>query len=464
MIYRLINDVNIRQGFIAFFVRVCNIRVMNFSDHARLQAARNIFLHLAEQLDAAICVRLWDGSVIPLGRDADPDCHVSISGAHVLGSLLRRPNLENLLRLYALGQIDFHGGSLIDFARKARQKRSRLRLGNLRKLFLLRQALPLLSAFDPGPEVSHTYGADETGLRQNARNNRDFIQFHYDLSNDFYSLFLDPEMVYSCAYFTDWDNSLEQAQLDKLQMICRKLRLREGERFLDIGCGWGALVCYAAKHYGVRAHGVTLSEKQLAFAQEKIRAMGLDERVTVELRDYMSLDGMYDKIASIGMFEHVGIANFPGYFAKISSLLPDRGILLNHGIARRAKKSKRRFRRIRQEHRWIMKHIFPGSELDHIGHTLEVMEACGFEVHDVEAWREHYALTARHWCERLTAHGDEAIRHVGRERYRLWLAYLTGVSLGFHDGHLRIYQVVASKHRKRGLSGMPATRDDLYTG
>jgi cyclopropane-fatty-acyl-phospholipid synthase len=190
--------------------------------------------------------------------------------------------------------------------------------------------------------------------------------------------------------------------------------------------------------------------------------LGLENLVTVELRDYTTLDGKYDKIASVGMYEHVGIANYPAYFGKISSLLRDRGILLNHGITRPAKMSKRGFHRIRPEHRLILRYIFPGGELDHIGHTCEVLESSRFEVHDVEDWREHYARTTRLWCERLSARRDEAIALVGPERYNLWVAYLAGVSFGFLDGSICIYQVVASKHAARGRAELPPTRADLY--
>ena len=300
--------------------------------------------------------------------------------------------------------------------------------------------------------------------RPERRNDRDYIQFHYDIGNDFYRLFLDSEMLYSCGYFTDPSHSLEQAQQDKLDMICRKLRLRSGERFLDIGCGWGGLICHAAEKFGVEAHGVTLAQTQFDHVREKIRQRGLEGRVTVALRDYRAVEGTFDKIASIGMFEHVGIANMPEYFGKINALLRDRGIVLNHGISRRAKaKGKaRRFRRRRPEQRLIAKYIFPGGELDHVGHTLESLEASRFDVHDVEGWREHYALTTGHWCQRLSARRDEAVRLVGPERYRLWVAYLACVSASFRDGALQIFQVVASKHAAKGFSELPLTRGDLY--
>jgi cyclopropane-fatty-acyl-phospholipid synthase len=430
-------------------------------DRRRLQAAREIFEHLAEQLDSRFNVRLWDGSLVPLGREADPAYRITISGPGVLGSILRRPSLETFARHYAAGNIDFEGGDLITLGELAREKRIKIKADKLRKGYLLRRALPLLLAFEDKVELGHEFTEDETG-RKAKRDDKRFIQFHYDVSNDFYRLFLDPEMQYSCAYFTDWENSLEQAQHDKLDMICRKLRLQPGERFLDVGCGWGGLLCHAAKTYGVSAHGVTLSQTQYDFTRDKVRRLGLEDRVTLELRSYEELDGEFDKISSIGIYEHVGIANYPTYFGKLHSLLRDRGLLLNHGITRRAKKSRRKFQKIRPEKRLILKYIFPGSELDHIGHSLESMEAQGFEVHDVECWREHYALTCRLWHQRLVANKDHAIAQVGPEKYRMWIAYLAGVSFAFRDGSLRIYQSVASKHKSKGPSGLPPTRADLY--
>ncbi len=418
--------------------------------------------HLAGVIDARISVRLWDGSMVPLGQDVDPRFFIAISGPGVIGSILRRPTLENILRHYAAGALDFQGGDLIEFGEVARDRKSRTRLRGVSKSLLLREAPVLLLTPPDKAQLQHGFGDEETGRSGARRNNKEFVQFHYDVSNEFYALWLDPEMQYSCAYFTDWNNSLEQAQRDKLEMICRKLRLQPGEKLLDIGCGWGGLICYAAQQYGVVAHGVTLSQRQHDFALEKIERLGLQDRVTVELRDYAELGGTYDKIASVGMFEHIGIANFPTYFRKANELLRDRGIFLNHGITRRAKASRRDFRKITPEKRLILKYIFPGSELDHVGHVQESMEAAGFEIHDVEGWRWHYGLTTRHWCQRLSAQRDEAIRLVGAERYRLWAAYLAAVSFNFVDGALRLYQIVATKHAKKGPSGMPPTRRHLY--
>jgi len=432
-----------------------------FSDENRLAAARKIFENIGERINARISIRLWDGSIIPLGKDADSDFFIAINGPGVLGALLRRPTYENLLLHYIDGSIEING-DIIDFVAAARQKRSPQKKKKINKFFLLSQALPLLLSFSDKINVQHEYQDDEVGRKESRRDNKKFIQFHYDISNSFYSLFLGNEMQYSCGYFTDPDNSLDQAQYDKLDMICRKLRLQPEEKLLDIGCGWGGLICHAAQHYGVKAYGVTLSQKQFDFTTAKIKRLGLEDRVKVELRDYSTLEGTYDKIASIGMFEHIGIANMPKYFQKINSLLRDRGILLNHGISRHAKPTRRAARKIRPERRLLLKYIFPGSELDNVGHTVDLLEINGFEVHDVEAWREHYALTTRHWYRGLMARKEEAINLVGLERFRMWALYLAGVSIGFTDGSMHICQVVASKHSAKGASGLPFTRADLY--
>ena len=434
-----------------------------FSSVKQIEVLCKILRRVAGQLDLRLSVRLWDGTTIPLGDHVDTPYFISISGPGVIGSILRRPTAENLVRLYAIGHIDFHGGDLIEIGEILSIKSgSRKRLKRLPKRLLLQSALPfLLAKTDPG-HLQHKYKKDAVGRVESKRNNRDYIQFHYDVGNDFYKLFLDPEMQYSCGYFTNWKNTLEQAQIDKLEMICRKLRLQSGEKLLDIGCGWGGLICYAARHYGVHAHGITLSQQQHDYTKEKIQRLGLSNQVSVEICDYQAHQGCYDKIASIGMFEHIGLANFKRYFSKINALLRDRGVVLNHGIARRAKSSRKKTRKIRPERRLILKYIFPGTELAPISYTVESMELCGFEIHDVEAWREHYALTCRHWCQRLSAHKEQAIQLVGHERYRLWVAYLAGVSFGFANGSLRINQVVASKHASRGPSGLPPTRGDLY--
>jgi len=430
----------------------------------RLAAARRLFEHVASRLDGSIAVRLWDGSVIPLGPEADTRYQVAFDSAATLGRLLRRPTLENLVIHYAEGHVDLLGGDLIEFVEAAQARRMKLKFSDLDKGLLARCLWTLARTPGKAGAAEHRFGADEAArVSSDQRHDQDYIRFHYDIGDDFYRLFLDPETQYSCAYFTDWDNSLEQAQRDKLDHICRKLRLKPGERFLDVGCGWGGLIAHAVQHYGVTAHGVTLSQNQHDFARAKMERLGIADKVTIELKDYRLLEGRFDKIASIGMYEHVGIANYPAYFGKLKSLLRPGGILLNHGITRRAKADKRRFGKIRPENRLILKYVFPGSELDHIGHTLESMEAVGFEIHDVEGLREHYARTTRLWCQRLSARKDEAIAQVGEAKYRLWIAYLAGVSFAFKNGTLRLFQTVATRHQKNAPLELPPSRADLYT-
>lgn len=429
----------------------------------RLAAARRAFSHLHQALGLEFAFELWDGTRVPQSANGanDDDClRVSIAEG-ALPRLLRRPSAKTLIDLYIEGAIDLRGGTLFDFADKRPRKRSREMRKALDKMLLIKSALPFL--FAPGKKPSDDAGTDagEAATRGQGSDQKD-IAFHYDVSNDFYRLFLDPKMVYTCGYFTDWDNDIATAQADKLEMICRKLRLKPGDRLLDIGCGWGALICHAAEHYGVTALGVTLSEEQLALARETIAARGLQDKVSVELKDYRLLDGeSFDKISSIGMFEHVGIDNHDEYYSSVNRLLRPRGLYLHHAITRRGKKDEKAFRRKRAEYVSMVRYIFPGAEVDHIGMTVTNLETHGFEVHDVEGWREHYARTTRLWAERLMENREAAIAEAGEERYRLWVLYLSGVSLAFQRGTLSIFQTLSSK-RAKGSAGLPPTRADLY--
>ena len=434
-----------------------------FTATAQIESLKQILTEVAERLDMNVTVKLWNGELVPLGKNPDGKYILALSGPGVIGSLLRRPTLETLVRLYASGHIGFEGGDLMEFADAFQtEKSNRRRLKEISKWMLVKKTIPFLFARTKQTDVDHQFADDMVGRIEANRDNTDYIQFHYDVSNDFYKLFLGDEMVYTCAYFKEWDNSLEQAQRDKMDLICRKLRLQPGEKMLDIGFGWGGLICHAAQHYGVQAHGITLSQEQHDYAQQKIDELGLSDRVTVEICDYADHVGHYDKISSVGMSEHIGTANYPRYFEKINSLLRDRGLVLNHAIARRAKATKRQAKKIRPERKFLLKYIFPGSELIPVGTTTDTLENTGFEVHDVESLREHYALTLKYWSKNLTANKEEAIRLVGPERYRLWAAYMTGGSVGFTAGSIKIYQVLASKRASKGLSGMPPTRADLY--
>jgi len=427
----------------------------------QLEAARGLAAELAAKLDLDASLRLWDGSLTPLGSHVTGPFELSIAGPGVIGSLLRRPTLDNFIRHYVEKGIDFSGGTLIDLGSQLNRAERSVKLKGREALSLAAKLRPFLFARGTVGQQDQGFAGDITGKKRKVADNKAFIQFHYDLSDDFYALFLDPEMVYSCAYFTDWANDIGKAQADKLEMICRKLRLKAGDRFLDIGCGWGGLVCHAAKTYGVTAHGITLSENQLVYARAKVKELGLEKRVTIELKDYSAMSGAFDKIASIGMYEHIGLKNIPAYMRKMQALLAADGLFLNHAISRRAPKQGWMKRRMRPEQRAIAKYIFPGGELDDIGHSIVAMERAGFEVQDVEAWRLHYARTCKLWCERLTAERDRAIEYVGEEKYRIWVAYLAGVSLAFSRGTLRIFQTLASKSAKRPPA-LPPTRADLY--
>ncbi|MFN0219499.1 MAG: class I SAM-dependent methyltransferase [Hyphomicrobium sp.] len=434
---------------------------MATAEERQLDAVRGVARDIAARLDLNAWLRLWDGSRVPLGKAPTSELEIKIASPGVLRAILRKPVLDTIIRQYVEKGIDFSGGTLIELGREINKRDRSAKISGLDTVKIAARLAPFLFAEEAAVKDAHGFGGDIIGRRAEKRDNTAYISFHYDLSNEFYALFLDPEMVYTCAYYTDWNNGVEQAQIDKLDMICRKLRLKPGDRFLDIGCGWGALLCHAAKNYGVKAHGVTLSKEQLAFAEAKVKRLGLEGQVTFAFIDYINLHGQFDKIASIGMYEAIGLENIPRYMRKVRSLLADDGLFLNHAISRKAKRRRLLPERVRPEQRALAKYIFPGGALDDIGHTIQEMELAGFDVADVEGWRMHYARTTRLWSERLTSRKDEAIKLVGEEKYRIFIAYLSGCALSFERGTARLYQTLATKSAK-GPTPLPPTREDLY--
>ena len=325
---------------------------------------------------------------------------------------------------------------------------------------------PLQDIFRVGERLAQaTVKSTRAGLHRIVPHSRErdhaAITHHYDVSNDFYALFLDRNMVYSCAYFRNDGDSLETAQVQKLDYILRKLALKPGERLLDIGCGWGALILRAARDYGALATGVTLSRNQFEYTRERIRAEGLQDRCDVQLVDYRDIPGQgrFDKIASVGMFEHVGLKNLPLYFAKLHTLLKDDGLVLNHGITTSDIDSG-----------WmglgagefIDRYVFPDGELPHLSLVLKAMAAAGFEVTDAESLRRHYARTCDAWAGALASHHQRAIQEAGEKRVRIWQIYLAGCAYGFAHGWMNVYQLLACKSAIAGDYPLPLTRDYMY--
>ncbi len=287
------------------------------------------------------------------------------------------------------------------------------------------------------------------------------ISYHYDLSNDFYALWLDPQMVYSCGYFHSPGDSLAAAQTQKLDHLCRKLRLKPGEHLLDVGCGWGGLARHASRFYGVKVHGITLSQAQLDMAQARSEAAGLTDQVTLELRDYRDLPGQedFDKVVSVGMFEHVGHANLSSYFRILHDQVKPGGLVMNHGITARHVDG----RQVGQgAGKFIGRYVFPHGELPHLSMAIASMSEQGFEVLDVEGLRLHYARTLEHWSHNLEQRLDQAAEYVSDKALRIWRVYLAGCAYGFKRNWMNIHQILAVKPLPDGSHHVPWTREDIY--
>jgi cyclopropane-fatty-acyl-phospholipid synthase len=314
----------------------------------------------------------------------------------------------------------------------------------------------MLHALPPPPHTAIPHaGPRLLGWRHSKYRDRQAIQYHYDIPADFYKLWLDRRMVYSCGYFNTPEDDLETAQENKLDHLCRKLRLKAGETLLDIGCGWGGLILHAARRYGVRALGITISESQAAIASKRIAESGLGEQCRVEMCDYRDVYGeQFDKIVSVGMFEHVGRSRFAEYFAKAWQLLKPGGVFLNHAIAYSATY-------VRKGPSFIDTYVFPDGDLVPLNVTLQAAEQAGFEVRDVESLREHYVLTLCQWIKRLETQAGKARQITNDATYRIWRLYMAGSAFAFRIGRLNVFQTLLSRP-DHGNSGLPLTRDDWY--
>jgi cyclopropane-fatty-acyl-phospholipid synthase len=394
-------------------------------------------------------VRLWNGDT--WGSVDRPRFTLVLNHADALRHMLLGANQVTLGEAFVYGGFDVEGDIEEAFEFGDYLLTHQLELTEKLRLAGLLLRLPRADRQREGGLAPHLHG------RLHSKNrDREAVTYHYDLSNDFFQLWLDRRMVYSCAYFKRGDEDLDTAQAQKLDYLCRKLRLRPGQSLLDIGCGWGGLVLYAAQHFGARALGVTLSRSQAELAQQRIAESGLSERCEVRVCDYRDLDPAlrFDKIVSVGMFEHVGEDHLLGYFQHVWKLLRTGGVFMNHGIAASATFH-------RQGPSFIDKYVFPDGGLVPLGTTVRIAEACGFEVRDVESLREHYARTLRHWVSRLQAHGEEARRIAGDVLYRVWRIYMLGSAHNFAKGRINLYQVLFSKPED-GHTYLPLNRADWY--
>jgi cyclopropane-fatty-acyl-phospholipid synthase len=298
------------------------------------------------------------------------------------------------------------------------------------------------------------------GTLHSKQRDREAIQHHYDVSNRFYQLWLDRRMVYSCGYFPSGSETLDQGQEAKLEHICRKLRLKPGERLLDIGCGWGGLVMYAAEHYGVQALGITLSKQQLEEAHHRVQQAGLQGRVRIEMLDYRDVWETFDKVSSVGMAEHVGRQNLKTYFHHAWKALRPGGLMMHHVITQGPLQIA--LSNPLGVGEFMKRYVFPDGEILHLWENLEAAEQAGFEVRDVEDLREHYARTLRYWVQNLEATWDRAVEEVGLEKTRLWRLYMSASTHQFAFAHLSLHQCLLAKPGERGQVEIPSSRADLY--
>ncbi|WFB09081.1 cyclopropane-fatty-acyl-phospholipid synthase family protein [Streptomyces sp. LX-29] len=430
-------------------------------------AARRLTALAQEALGVPLPVRIraWDGS--EAGPPGAPT--LVVRRRRALRRLLWKPGELGLARAWVAGDLDIEGDLYEALDRlsglvweRSSGRRQLPALAALRALRdpELRAALRAAVAL-AGPGLPPAPPPEEAPVRRGPlhtlRSDRAAISHHYDVGNDFYELVLGPSMVYSCAYWEGAGQSLEDAQRAKLDLVCRKLALGSGQRLLDVGCGWGSMVLHAAREYGVRAVGITLSEEQATYARKRIADAGLTDRVEIRVQDYREVtDGPYDAISSIGMAEHVGSVRYAAYAESLHGLLAPGGRLLNHQIARRPDPDETSYR----VDEFIDRYVFPDGELAPVGRTVGQLEEAGFEVRDVEAIREHYALTLRRWVVNLEANWARAAAVTSPGRARVWRLYMAACAVSFERNRIGVNQVLAVRTPLSGAAGMPLrTRD-----
>ncbi|MFC9283527.1 class I SAM-dependent methyltransferase [Streptomyces collinus] len=411
---------------------------------------------LAERMLGAplpLRIRAWDGSLAgPPGAPA-----LVIRNRRALRRMLFKPGELGLARAWVAGDLDIEGdlytaleavaGSVWERGEDARSLIQALRDPEVRAAG--RELLRLV-----GPPIPPAPPREEVRRRRHLHTRRSdsrAISHHYDVGNDFYELVLGPSMVYSCAYWED-GGSLESAQRDKLELVCRKLGLTPGQRLLDVGCGWGSMAIHAAREHGVSVVGITLSQEQAAYARKRVADEGLTDRVEIRVQDYRDVtDGPYDAISSIGMAEHVGAERYLEYASDLYGLLRPGGRLLNHQIARRPQGDESAY----EVDRFIDAYVFPDGELAPIGTTVTQLERAGFEVRDVESLREHYARTLRRWVTNLEEDWGRAVRLTSPGRARVWRLYMAACALAFERNRIGVNQVLAIRTPAPGASGLP---------
>ncbi|MEU8522133.1 cyclopropane-fatty-acyl-phospholipid synthase family protein [Streptomyces sp. NPDC048577] len=398
-------------------------------------------------------LRAWDGS--EAGPEGGPV--LIVRRRRALRRLLWKPGELGLARAWVAGEVDVEGDLYEVLDRLTgllweREEETRSALGSVRDPKLRAAALALLGLAGPLPPPPPP--AEElrrrSGSRHSKRRDKQAVSHHYDVGNDFYALVLGPSMVYSCAYWTE-GGTLEDAQRDKLDLIARKLGLKEGVRLLDVGCGWGSMAIHAARAYGARVVGVTLSREQAAYARKRIAEEGLADRIEIRVQDYRDVsDGPYDAISSIGMAEHVGAVRYREYADTLYALLKPGGRLLNHQISRRPEPDESAYR----VDAFIDAYVFPDGELAPMGRTLTLLEDAGFEVRDVEALREHYALTLRRWVANLEGDWARAVRGTSPGRARIWRLYMAASAVSFERNRIGVNQFLAVRTPVSGPSGV----------